>query len=190
MNRVYWRENVSAFDLSMSLNVTLTYSPVSAPEYCEVDLMYIMTARLIHFTFALGSFMGLDVTSGGDWPLQLVFRSNKKRGKSIHPLGSNRPKYRLHKYLCHDTLNDLWFLDFEVTAISRVKSIPSCLLHLTDETEESFEPSVVTLLCLWVSCWRDMSETPPRGIPTAPNLLNQLLNMEKLKTQACVDSLG
>lgn len=145
--------------------------------------MYIMTASLIQFTFALGSFMGLDVTSGGDWPLQLVFRSNKKRGKSMHPLGSNRPKYRLHKYLCHDTLNDLWFSDFEVTAISRVKSIPSCL-------EESFEPSVVTLLCLWVSCWRDMSETPLRDMPTASNLLNQLLNMEKLKTQACVDSLG
>lgn len=121
-------ENVYASDPSKSLNITLTDFSVSASVCCVLDLMYIITARLIQFTFALGSFMGLEVTCGGVWPLQPMLRSNKKRGKSMHPLASSHPKYRLHKYSCHDTRNDRWFSDVRVRVISVGPSRPSCLL--------------------------------------------------------------
>lgn len=129
LNRGGWMENVYASDPSKSLNITLTDSSVSASVCSELDLMYIITTRLTQFTFALGSFTGLEVTCGGVWPLQLMYRSNKKGGKSMHPLASSHPKYRLHKYLCHDTMNDRWFSDAGVRGISAGPSRPSCLLQ-------------------------------------------------------------
>lgn len=121
--------DVYASDPSKSLNITLTDFSVSASVCCVLDLMYIITARLIQFTFALGSFTGLEVTCGGVWPLQLMFRSNTKRGKSMHPLAFSHPKHRLHKLLCHDTKNDGWFSDVRVRVISVGPSRPSCLLQ-------------------------------------------------------------
>lgn len=92
LNRGGWMENVYASDPSKSLNITLTDSSVSASVCSELDLMYIITARLTQFTFALGSFTGLEVTCGGVWPLQLMYMSNKKGRKSMHPLASSHPK--------------------------------------------------------------------------------------------------
>lgn len=63
--------------------------------YCVLELMYIMAPFHIYY----GLSTGLDGTCG-DVPVPLLFllMSNKKKGKSICPLGSGGPKYRLHKY--------------------------------------------------------------------------------------------